>query len=71
MKGKISLKIQNYENVGKDINIAKQYYAFTRSNKHLKLYTVRENYKENNMGDWLCLHNFHAKINSPNEKPYT
>jgi hypothetical protein len=27
--------------------------------------TVEELYKENNKGDWLCVHNCHARINSP------
>ena len=29
-----------------------------------------ENSKENDMGDWLYVHNFHARINSRYEKPY-
>ena len=28
------------------------------------------NSKEKHMGDWMCVHNFHARINSPLEKPY-
>jgi hypothetical protein len=30
-----------------------------------------KNSKENNMGDWLCVHNWNARINCPHEKSHT